>query len=105
LPPATELDGPAARVLESDLVGDEQHVRQLLRYAGTPLDRVHIVAGWFHETLARAPISRVALLHLDVDWYESYKLCLNHFYDALEPGGVVVLDDFEIWPGCRAAVE
>jgi len=66
---------------------------------------VHIVAGWFHETLPRAPIAQVALLHIDADWYESVKACLERFYDALAPGALVVLDDYHEWPGCRAAFE
>lgn len=106
LPRPTPADGPHAPRLEGQIVGDEQGVRRLLQKVSAPEDRVHILPGWFQETLPQARIERVALLHLDADWYESIRLCLEHFYDLLEPGAVVILDDyFSTWPGCRAAFE
>jgi|SRR2546422_6119957 len=105
LPRPTDADGPSAPVLEGDVIGNEQKVRRLLDSVDAPLDRIHIVAGWFHETFPRAQVNRVAFLHLDVDWYESYKLCLERFYDLLVPGSVVVLDDYYDWPGCKTAFE
>jgi O-methyltransferase len=105
MPRPTEADGPSAPALEGDFVGDEENVRRLLRKVGAPLDRVKVVAGWFHETFPSVAVPRVALLHIDADWYESVRLCLERFYDAVEPGGIVVLDDYFDWPGCKAALE
>ena len=34
-------------------------------------DRVHFLKGWFKDTLATAPIDRLAILRLDGDYYES----------------------------------
>lgn len=104
LPAPTGIDGPGAVHLQGDLVGSEQDVLDLLRRVGAQSARVHIVQGWFEDTLPVAPIERVALLHIDADWYESIKLCLELFYDRVAPGGVVVLDDYDEWPGCRAAL-
>jgi len=105
MPRPTEADGPSAPALEGDFVGDEENARRLLRKVGAPLERVKIVAGWFHETFPSVAIPRVALLHIDADWYESVRLCLERFYDAVGPGGMVVLDDYFDWPGCKAALE
>ena len=107
LPKPSGPDGPDAARLEGDVVGDEANVRRLLRRNDAPMDRVHIIGGWFRDTFPNAPVGRVALLHIDVDWYESYKACLDRFYDALEPGGVVILDDYEYkeFPGCKAALD
>jgi len=105
MPRPTEADGPSAPALEGDFVGDEENARRLLRKVGAPLDRVKVVAGWFHETFPSVAIPRVALLHIDADWYESVRLCLERFYDAVEPGGMVVLDDYFDWPGCKAALD
>lgn len=106
LPAPTEKDGFDDGTSTGTLVGNERDVRALLCKAGAPADRVKIVRGWFQDTLSRAEISSVALLHLDVDFYEAAKLCLNYFYDLLSPGAVVVLDDYS-WesPGYKAAVE
>ena len=46
---------------------------------------------------------RIALLHIDADWYESVKLVLERLYDRVSPGGFVVLDDYGYWEGCRRA--
>src|ERR1700687_896886 len=105
LPRPTEADGPSAVPFNGELVSEEQNVRRLLSKVGVPSNRVHIVPGWFHETLPRSQVTRVALLHIDADWYESIKLCLEHFYDVLSPGAVVVLDDYDCWPGCKAALD
>ena len=34
-------------------------------------DQVHFLKGWFSETLPTAPITRLSLLRLDGDLYES----------------------------------
>jgi len=47
----------------------------------------------------------IALLRLDGDWYESTKICLDGLYNHVVPGGVVVIDDYGHWEGCRRAVD
>ena len=32
-------------------------------------------------------------------------VCLNHLYPKLVPGGVIVIDDYLTWTGCRNAVD
>jgi formylglycine-generating enzyme required for sulfatase activity len=39
------------------------------------------------------------------DWYDSVKLCLDRFYDYVQPGGYIVLDDYGDWEGCRIATD
>ena len=48
---------------------------------------------------------RFAMMHLDADWYASTKTALNELYPALEPQGVVQLDDYTYWGGVKQAVE
>lgn len=50
--------------------------------------RVHMVKGWFADTLPRKEIGKIALLHLDCDLYESVKFCLEKLYDDIIEGGV-----------------
>jgi len=63
--------------------------------------------GWFQDTLpAEAKkIGRIAVLRLDGDWYESTKICLEHLYPLLSKNGVIILDDYFCWEGCRKAVD
>jgi O-methyltransferase len=105
LPAADTIDGPSAATLGRKLVSNSEDVRRLLDKCGVPVGKSHIFPGWFNETLSSAPIRRVALLHLDADWYASTKQCLEHFYDLISLGGVIVLDDYAEWPGCKAALD
>lgn len=62
--------------------------------------------GWFQDTLLSflsAGTPRIALLRLDGDLYESTLCCLEHLYPHVVPGGLVIIDDYEL-DGCRAAV-
>lgn len=60
-------------------------------------------AGWFHDTVPTAEIGQIALLRLDGDLYESTKVCMEHLYPKVVPGGWVICDDFTL-DGCREAV-
>ena len=52
----------------------------------------------------RAP-DQIALLRLDTDWYESTKHELVHLFPRLQPGGVLIVDDYHYWRGSRKAVD
>jgi O-methyltransferase len=70
------------------------------------LDRqVRFLPGWFKDTLPDAPITRLAVLRLDGDLYESTMDALNSLYRKLSPGGFVIVDDYGAVEGCRLAVE
>jgi len=66
-------------------------------------DQVQFLKGWFRDTLPGAPISKLALMRLDGDLYESTMDALTNLYDRLSPGGFVIIDDFNI-EACRKAV-
>jgi O-methyltransferase len=46
---------------------------------------------------------KFALLHLDVDLYESTLECLHYFWPRMLPGGVVISHDYSILAGVRRA--
>jgi asparagine synthase (glutamine-hydrolysing) len=65
--------------------------------------RVFLHKGLFEDTwtqYARAPI---AFAHVDCDWYDPVRFCLNAILPRLAPGGIVVLDDYHDYGGCRTA--
>ncbi|MGQ9866103.1 MAG: class I SAM-dependent methyltransferase [Pseudanabaenaceae cyanobacterium] len=70
-------------------------------------DLVVPVVGLFAETLPqfRSQMEDIALLHADGDWYESTRDIFQHLYGAVLPGGVVQIDHYGHWEGCRQAVE
>lgn len=74
------------------------------RYIGDT-SRLHVVKGWFQDTLPGAldGVDEIAILHVDADWYESVKLVLETLYERVVPGGMVAIDDFKVWQGARDA--
>jgi hypothetical protein len=47
---------------------------------------------------------KIAVLRLDTDWYESTKFELDNFYKYVVKGGIVIIDDYGHWKGCKRAV-
>ncbi len=105
LPKPTDKDGNEAPAYEGWCHGDLSKVKEVLRKLRIPESRVHIVKGWFQDTFPKVEIPKIAILHIDADWYESVKLCLEKFYDSVQPGGYIVLDDYGDWEGCRVAAD
>ena len=72
-----------------------------------PAEHLRYHVGWFEETVVRdAPdLGAIAVLRLDGDWYSSTKVCLENLYPLVSAGGVVVIDDYGHWEGCRKAVD
>lgn len=47
----------------------------------------------------------IALLRLDTDWYESTKFELDFFEPNVVKKGVIIIDDYGHWKGCKKAVD
>jgi len=89
-------------------LGSKEKVEELL-FQKFKLDntKIHLIKGWFNETLAsyKVEVDKIALLHLDCDLYKSVKICLDEFYDNVVDGGFIVVDDYGHWGGCKKAVD
>lgn len=100
----------ASGALESigHCVGTREENQALLeRTIGYPASLLTYHVGWFQNTVpvAAPSMEPIALLRLDGDWYASTKVCLEHLAPRVVPGGIVVLDDYGKWPGCRQATD
>ena len=88
-----------------------QHVRDQLLLAG--LDErcidtsITLVPGTFDTTLPRYDKGPIALLHIDVDLYESYRTVLQNLYRHVVPNGIIAFDEYRQrqWPGATAAID
>jgi len=95
---------PWRETFDPRLIGEEA-VRETVLGTGYPAERVHLVRGPVEETLpSRAP-QQIALLRLDTDWYQSTRHELEQLYPRLATGGVLIVDDYGHWQGCREAVD
>lgn len=122
IPPPDEQDGDDARERFSEIAaGKSQGLRGNLYYgyesdllkkvegnfeaAGMPLleHSVSLVPGLYEDTLH--PGGPVALAHIDCDWYESVKVCLERIGPHISCGGRMIIDDYDYYSGCRRAVD
>lgn len=103
-PGAYPADANDTHHTQEKLAVSADQVRAAFRRFELLDDRVRFLEGWFKDTLASAPIERLALLRLDGDMFESTWEALEALYPKLSPGGFVIIDDY-ILPGCRKAVD
>lgn len=66
--------------------------------------QVKFLKGWFKDTLPNAPFTKLAVMRLDGDMYQSTIEAITALYDKLERGGFVIVDDYGAVPGCRKAI-
>jgi O-methyltransferase len=117
MPPPTERDRrrdgmSAAEVLASTsregvywAIAGLDDVREGMAETGYPADHVHLHPGMVEETIPREAPEQIALLRLDTDWYASTRHELDHLYDRVPSGGVIIFDDYGFWEGARQAVD
>lgn len=86
-----------------DLFAD---VTASFRRHGVPVDgdRVQLHKGLFEETWPTLDIPKIALAHIDCDWYDPCKFCLEATAERMPAGGIIILDDYHTYSGCRMAV-
>jgi asparagine synthase (glutamine-hydrolysing) len=80
-------------------------VVKAFRFNGFAVDghSISLVKGLFEETLPTTHIERVAFCHIDCDWYEPVKFCLDWISPRLAPDGLILLDDYHDYGGCAQA--
>jgi O-methyltransferase len=119
LPEPTEKDGEEAaaysgtrnqgKLVTIDLcrAGVDEVRHLILDKINVPEPFVHFHPGWFQNTVPMDAkrLGPIALLRLDGDWYDSTKICLEHLYPLLSPGGIIIMDDYFAWEGCRKATD
>lgn len=72
---------------------------------------VKIIPGFFEDSLKAYSEAPIALLHLDVDLYDSYMTTLNEFYKYVVKDGIILFDEYSDeyndlnWPGAKKAID
>jgi hypothetical protein len=103
-----------ARLIGDEAVKDTSHmwcisplqgVKRNMALTGYPQEHVHFIQGPVEVTIPDQAPAEIALLRLDTDWYESTAHELEHLYDRLVPGGILIIDDYGYWQGSRRAVD
>lgn len=105
----TIVEGKSEGIGKDKYYGYEENLYQVvqsnLASFGVNCDRqsVSLVKGLVQETLNID--QPVALAHVDVDWYDPVKTCLERIFPHLVVGGSIILDDYHDWGGCRKATD
>jgi len=114
--PRADVDGLAAMDLMRsaspsspgvNVASPQQALDLIVGRVGYPESSVVVHKGWFEDTIpiAREALGAIAVLRIDGDWYESTRTVFEHLYDLVVPGGVVVIDDYGHFEGCRRATD
>ncbi|MFZ0887077.1 MAG: TylF/MycF/NovP-related O-methyltransferase [Candidatus Binataceae bacterium] len=102
-PSAEDPDFDVAVGYTGRCLGRIEQVDNLFKQLG--LSNYKLVKGLFQDTLPVADTGPIAVLHLNGDWYESTMCCLENLWDRVSPGGILQIDDYGFWKGCRKAVD
>ena len=63
------------------------------------------VKGKVETTLKKKTPKSISLLRLDTDFYKSTQAELKYLYNLVSPGGIIIIDDYGHWKGCKIAVD
>lgn len=100
-----DLHGKFGGHYEGANVADLNDVKACVGQAGYPEDRLVWVKGDVIQTLTTTVPDRIAVLRLDTDWYASTYAELKYLYPLLSKGGILMIDDYGHWQGCKKAVD
>ena len=80
---------------------------KIIRKAGVDLDRVVVVEGFYQDSLQDLvkvdhDLKRASLIHVDCDLYVSTKDVLRFVQDLLQPGCMIVMDDWHTFEAADA---
>jgi len=82
-----------------------EEVSDTLEKFGFPLteNNIELIQGEFERTMAFS--EPIQFAHIDADWYDSVRVCIDRIWPQLVAGGVIVFDDYHSYEGCKKAVD
>jgi O-methyltransferase len=101
---AGEAKGPGGEDFSSLLPDIYERVTGSFARYGVPVGgRIHLHKGLVQDTFK--PEWPIALAHIDTDWYEPVKVCLERIAPHVQPGARIILDDYYDFGGCKKATD
>lgn len=113
LPPPEKEDGleaiawaanPAGKRYFNNCCASENEFRSTMRNRGFADESYQLVVGFYVDSLPPLDVPPISVLRLDSDWFSSTTQCLEKFWPHVMAGGLVIIDDYYHWPGCRKAL-
>ena len=84
---------------------DLNDVKSNINLSEYPNEKLHYVKGKIEDTVPGTIPDEISLLRLDMDWYSPTIHALTYLYPKVQSGGVIILDDYGHWDGCKQAVD
>ena len=84
---------------------DLNDVKSTINLSEYPNEKLHYVKGKIEDTVPGTIPDEISLLRLDMDWYSPTIHALTYLYPKVQSGGVIILDDYGHWDGCKQAVD
>jgi hypothetical protein len=78
-------------------------VKNSFKSFGIDLTNIQLIKGYYEDTLKIN--DEVAMAHIDCDWYDSVLVSLQRIEPYLVVGGVLIIDDYYCYSGCKKAVD
>jgi hypothetical protein len=87
--------------------GDLKSAEETIRDNLSEFENVHFMKGWIPERFAEIEARRFAFVHIDVDLYEPTRDSIAFFYARLNPGAILICDDYACYtcPGATKAMD
>jgi len=112
--PVKEDGDFAIRKFDQLKTGDDQsdwccakleEVRSNLSQVCYPNENLNFIPGKVEDSIPHNLPEKIALLRLDMDWYEPTRHAMLHLFPRVCSRGVLIIDDYGHWEGCREAVD
>ena len=93
-------------LVDSDIHYSDTCIERVLKTIGSQNDNIKPHKGIFPNSFPNnLNNTQFALVHLDVDLYTPTLTALNTFYNKIPVGGIIIVHDYNSWPGPRRAVD
>jgi hypothetical protein len=83
----------------------EEEVKKNLASTNLNAELIRFIKGDVCQTILTQKPEEIAVLRLDTDWYESTKAELDILFPLVSENGIVIIDDYGHWSGCKKAVD
>lgn len=78
----------------------------ILNFIDPKNSNVVVYKGYFPKTIDKKLEQTIfSFVHLDADLFEPTRNGLEFFYPRISTGGIILIHDYNSWPGCRKAVD
>ncbi len=98
IPEQYNSEGRSNRVYEEQLKANRNAIYDEVVAKFKPYPNVEIVKGIVPDTFAKSSPKKIALLHIDMNAAAAEIAALEHLFDRVSTGGIIIFDDYG-WSG------